>query len=326
MIRRREFIAWLGGAAVWTLAARAQQPAMPLIGLLQIGAPSSWDLTGFRQGLKDTGYVEGQNLAIEVRWANNDLNRLPELAADLVLRQVRVIVAIGSILPVRAAKAATNTIPIVFGYGGDPVQQGLVASLNRPGANITGMTSLTDELFSKQLGLLHELLPQVSHFGILSDPKTASHELVVKDAQAAASAIGCSIEVLTASTSGEIDDAFARVAHEKRVGGLLVSNSPFFIAARVQLAILAARFAIPAIYPFRDQVEAGGLLSYGPNVAERDREVGHYVGRILKGEKPPDLPVVQSTRFESVINLKTAKALGLSIPETLLATADEVIQ
>jgi putative tryptophan/tyrosine transport system substrate-binding protein len=326
MIKRREFIAGLGSAAAWPLVAQAQQPAMPVIGLLQTGAPSTWNFTGFRQGLKDMGYLEGQNLMIEFRWADNDLDRLPELASDLVHRQVRVIVALPGNVAVRAAKAVTNTIPIVFGFGSDPVQQGLVASLNRPGGNVTGMTSLSNELFGKQLGMLHELLPQASHFGFLSNPKTPVHELAVKDVQAAASAIGGTIEVLTASTSGEIDTVFARLVNEKRVQGLLVSNDPLFLVARVQLAILAARFAVPAIYPFREQAEAGGLLNYGPDLADRDRQVGRYVGRILKGEKPADLPVLRQTKFELVINLKTAKALGLTIPEALLATADEVIQ
>jgi putative ABC transport system substrate-binding protein len=327
-IRRREFLGAVGtvAAAAWPLAGRAQRPQMPVIGLLQLGAPSSWDFTGFRQGLKDAGYVESQNLAIEVRWANYDPDRLPGLATDLVRRQVRVIVAFGSSLAVRAAKAATDTIPIVFGLGADPVQQGLVASLNRPGGNITGMTSLSTALVGKQLGMLHELLPQASHFGFLSDPKNANHELVVKDAQAAASAIGGTIEVLTAPTSGEINAAFAHLSVEKRVQGLLVHNSPFFIAARVQLAILAARLAIPAMYPFREQVEAGGLLSYGSDLADRDREVGHYVGRILKGEKPADLPVQQQTKFEFVINLQTAKAIGLTIPSSLQSLADKLIE
>jgi putative ABC transport system substrate-binding protein len=307
------------------VAARAQQPPT-LIGLLQIGAPSSWDFTGFRRGLKDTGYVEGQNLAIDIRWANDDPDRLPGLAADLVRRQVRVLATLGSGLAVYAAKAATTVIPVVFGYGGDPVQQGLVASLNRPGGNVTGMTSLSTELFGKRLGLLHELLPQASHFGLLSDPKAQGHDSAVKDAQAAASAIGCSIEVLSASTSGEIDGAFARIANEKRVQGLLTDTSQFWISTRVQIIILAARFAVPMNHLRREAVEAGGLSSYGPNLVERDREVGRYVGRILKGEKPSDLPIMQPTKFELVINLKTAKALGLTIPETLLATADEVIQ
>jgi putative tryptophan/tyrosine transport system substrate-binding protein len=325
-VKRREFIAGLGSAAAWPLAAWAQQATTPVIGLFQLGTPSSWNFTGFRQGLKDMGYIEGENLALDVRWANNDFDRLPQLAADLVHRQVRVIVALGSTATARAAKAATNTIPIVFGFGVDPVQQGLVASLNQPGGNVTGMTSLSDELLGKQLGMLHELLPQASHFGLLSVLNSPVHELIVKDAQAAASSIGVTIEVLTASTSGQIDTVFARLANERRVQGLLVPPYPFFISARVQLAILAARFAVPAIYPFREQAEAGGLLNYGPDLADRDRQVGRYVGRILKGEKPANLPVLQPTKFELVINLKTAKALGLTIPETLLATADEVIQ
>jgi putative tryptophan/tyrosine transport system substrate-binding protein len=325
-MQRRHFMTLIGGAAAaWPIAVRAQQSAIPVIGLLQIGAPSSWDFTGFRQGLKETGYSEGQNLAIEYRWANNDPDHLPELAADLVHRQVRVIVAIGSSLSVLAAKAATNTIPIVFGYGADPVQQGLVASLNRPGGNVTGMVSQSGVLVGKQLGILRELVPQAAHFGILSNPASPIYNSVTKDAQAAASVIGRTIEVLTAGTGSEIDSVFARVAHEKRVEAVLVSNDPFFIAARVQLAILAARFAVPTIYPFREQAAAGGLASYGPDLADRDREVGRYVGRILKGEKPDDLPVLQPTKFELVINLKTAKALGLTIPPTLLAIADEVI-
>jgi putative ABC transport system substrate-binding protein len=326
-LHRREFITLLGSAAAWPLVAWAQRTEMPVIGLLQSGPPSSWDFTGFRQGLKDTGYVEGPNLRVEYQWANDDPGRLPELAADLVHRRVRVIVTLGSNVAARAAKAATDTIPIVFGFGFDPVQQGLVASLNRPGGNVTGMTSLGNALVGKQLGMLHELLPQASHFGVLSDPKAGpAHELTIKDAQDAASAIGGSIDVLTASTSREIDAAFARIANEKRVQGLLVGSRSFLLAARVQLAILAARYVVPAIYPFREAAEAGGLLSYGPNLVDRDREVGRYVGRILKGEKPADLPVMQPTQFELVVNLKTARALGLTVPPTLLALANEVIE
>ena len=238
---RREFITLIGGSVAWPLAAWAQRLEMPVIGLLQSGGPSSWDFTGFRQGLKDTGYVEGPNLAIEVRWADDDPDRLRELAADLVRRQVAVIVASGGAAAALAAKAATDTIPIVFGAGTDPVQQGLVASLNRPGGNVTGMTSLIAELVGKQLGMLHELLPQASHFGFLSYPKAPGYELLVKDAQAAASAIGGTIDILTASTSGEIDAVFVRIANEKRVQGLLVAPDAFFMGARVQLVILAAR-------------------------------------------------------------------------------------
>jgi putative tryptophan/tyrosine transport system substrate-binding protein len=325
-IGRREFIAALAGAAAaCPLAARAQQRPMPAIGLLQIGSPSSRNFTVFGQGLKEEGYVDGQNLAIDVRWANNNEDRLPGLAADLVRRRMRVIVAFGSIAAVRAGKAATSTIPIVFGFGLDPVQLGLVASLNRPGGNITGMTSLSSELVGKQLGMLHGLLPQASHFGLLSNPGPI-HERRVKDAQAAASSIGVTMEILSASTSGEIENVFTRIANDKRVQGLLVSDNPFFGAARVQLAILAARFTVPAIYPFRVQAEAGGLMSYGPDLDDQDREVGRYVGRILKGERPADLPVQQETKFELVINLQTAKALGLSIPASMLAIADKVIE
>jgi putative tryptophan/tyrosine transport system substrate-binding protein len=325
-LRRRQFITLIGGAAAaWPLAARAQQPALPVVGMLQIGA--SWDFTGFRQGLKELGYVEGQNLAIEYRWANGDPNRLPELAADLVHRQVRVIASIASPRAVQEAKAATNTIPIVFGYGSDPVQWGHVASLDRPGGNITGMTSVSGELVGKQLGILHELLPQVSHFGALENPNNGNPESFVKDAQAAASAaFGQTVEVLNASTSREIDAVFTRFSDDKRAQALLVSNDPLFLARRVQLAILSARYAIPAIYPFREQVEAGGLLSYGPDLIDRDRQVGRYVGRILKGEKPADLPVMQPTKFGLVINVNTAEALGLDVPPTLLALADEVIE
>jgi putative ABC transport system substrate-binding protein len=326
-MRRREFLPLVTSAAAsWPRVVLAQQPAMPVIGLLQIGPASSWDLTGFRRGLKETGYVEGQNLAIEYRWANDNPDDLPKLAADLVHRQVRVIATIGSSNSALAAKAATDSIPVVFGHGGDPVQQGLVASLNRPGGNVTGVTSQSGAIFGKQLGILHELLPQAVDFGVLSNPRNPLHDLVVKETQAAASIIGVTVEVLTASTSGEIDAVFARTSNEGRVQGLLVSNDVLFMAGRVQVAILAARSAIPAIYPFREQAEAGGLLSYGPDLSDRDREVGHYVGRILKGERPAVLPVQQESKFETVINMKTAKALGVSVPQSLLARADEVIE
>jgi putative ABC transport system substrate-binding protein len=299
---------------------------VPVIGLLQVGAPSSYNLSGFHLGLKDAGYVEGQNLAIEYRWANDDPGRLPELAADLVRRQVRVIAAIASGLSTAAVKAATSTIPIVFGVGSDPVQLGYVASLNRPGGNVTGVTSLSSELVGKRLGILHELLPQAARFGLLGNSKNLASEFVVKEAQAAARAIGATIEVFDASTSRDIDAAFARLADEKRVQGLVVTNDPFLFAQRVQVAILAARYAVPAIYPFREQADAGGLLSYGPNLANRDREAGRYVGRILKGERPADLPVQQESTFEFVINLKTARALGLTIPNAMQLLADEVIE
>ncbi len=326
-MRRREFITLIGGTAVgWPLTARAQQPVKPVIGLLLIGTSSSYDLSGFRQGLKDAGYIEGQNIEIEYRFANDDTGRLPELASDLVRRQVRVIAVVASGLAARAAKDATNTIPIVFGYGADPVKQGLVASLNRPGGNVTGAISLANVLYGKQLGILHELLPQAIHIGVLAYRQSAVHESIVKDTQAAASVIGQTIEILDTGTSDEIDAVFVRLRDEKRVQALLVTNDPFFIARRIQLAILAARYAVPAIYPFREMAEGGGLMSYGPNLADRDRQAALYVGRILKGENPADLPVLQMSKFELVINLKTAKALGLSVPNSMQLLADGVIE
>lgn len=326
-MQRRDFIKIVAGSAIiWPLAARAQQPTIPVIGLLQIGTPSGYDLSGFRQGLKDVGYVEGENLAIEYRFANDDPARLSALASDLVGRQVRVIAVLVSGLAARAAKDATNTIPIVFGYGADPVKQGLVANLNRPGGNATGIISLGNELYSKQLGILHELLPQATHIAVLANPQGLIYESIVNDTRAATSAIGQTIEILNASTDTEIDAVFMRLRDEKSAQGLLVTNDPFYIARRVQLAILAARYAVPTIYPYREMAEAGGLLSYGSNLAERDRQAGIYVGRILKGEKPADLPVQQMSKFELVINSKTAKALGLAIPPGVLAIADEVIE
>jgi putative tryptophan/tyrosine transport system substrate-binding protein len=326
-MQRRDFIKIVAGSAIiWPLAARAQQPTLPVIGLLQIGTPSGYDLSGFRQGLKDVGYVEGENLAIEYRFANDDPARLSALASDLVGRQVRVIAVLVSGLAARAAKDATNTIPIVFDYRADPVKQGLVANLNRPGGNATGMISLGNELYSKQLGILHELLPQATHIAVLANPQGLIYESIVNNTRAATSAIGQTIEILNASTDTEIDAVFMRLRDEKSAQGLLVTNDPFYIARRVQLAILAARYAVPTIYPYREMAEAGGLLSYGSNLAERDRQAGIYVGRILKGEKPADLPVQQMSKFELVINSKTAKALGLAIPPGVLAIADEVIE
>ena len=326
-MRRRDFIeAIVGSAAAWPLATRAQQSAMPVIGLLEMGGPTSWDLEPFRRGLKDAGYVEGQNLTIEYRFGNDDAARLPELAADLARRKVRVIANVGSAIAARAAKNATNTIPIVFGFGVDPVKLGMVASLSRPGGNVTGIISLSNELYGKQFGIMHELLPQASHFGVLVNPKGILREKIVSDTQAAAGALGQTVEILDAATSTEMDAGFARIGEEKRVQGLLVSNDTFYVEQRVQLAILAARYAVPAIYPFREQTEAGGLLSYGPNLADRDRQVGVYVGRILHGENPGELPVQQMSKFELIINLKTAKVLGLIILNSLQLLADEVIE
>jgi len=325
--RRREFITLLGGgAAAWPIAARGQQAAMPVIGYLSVTAPEASQpfIAALRKGLSETGYVEGRNVAIEYRWAHNEHDRLPELAADLVRRQVAVI-ATSSTPAALAAKAATTTIPIVFSGGADPVQSGLVASLNRPGGNVTGLSSMNTDLIGKRLGILHELLPVAARFAVLVDPNAANAESTITDAQAAAAAIGRQIEVLTASSNREIDAAFASLV-QKRIEVLLVSPHTLFFNRRVQLVTLGVRHAAPAIYPTREFVEAGGLMSYGSSVPDIQRQVGIYVGRILKGEKPADLPVVRPTKFELVINLQTARLLGIEVPATLLAIADEVIE
>ena len=324
-MRRREFIAGLGTAAAWPVVAQAQQ-RIPVIGYLYSGFPESAAtlLSAFRKGLSDIGYIEGQNVAVEYRWAENHYDRVPELAADLVRRRVAVISTFGG--AVLAAKAATTTIPIVFSTGGDPVALGLVASLNRPGGNMTGVTTFNSELAAKRLGFVHNLLPRATHFAVLvnSNEPTAFRDPYTRDAQGAALAMGWQIEVLTASTNSEIDTAFASLV-QKRADALLVSASSLFRDRRVQLAMLAVRHAVPAIYVERGFTEAGGLMSYGSSLLDQ-RQIGVYVGRILNGAKPADLPLMQSTKFELVINLQTAKTLGLTIPETLLATADEVIQ
>jgi putative ABC transport system substrate-binding protein len=325
-MRRRDFIRAIASASAgWPLAAHAQQPAKSVIGLLQIGAPSSYDLSGFRQGLRDKGYIEGQNLEIEYRFADDNEARLPELASDLVQHRVRVIATVASGQAARAAKDATDAVPIVFGFGVDPVKLGLVASLNRPGGNVTGVISLTNELLGKQLGMLHDLLPQALRFGVLANPRTVIHESIVRDTQAAASRLGLTVEVLDVSNNAEIDAAFVRL-RDDRLQGLLITNYPLFRAQRVRLAILAASFAVPTISPFLETAEAGGLLSYGPNLVDRDRESGRYVGRILNGENPADLPVEQMNKFEFVINAATAKALGLTIPGSMQSLADKVIE
>jgi putative ABC transport system substrate-binding protein len=325
-MRRREFITLLGGAAAaWPLTARAQQP---VIGFLS-ARPPGIDVrlvAAFRKGLAETGYVEGRNVAIEYRWAEGQYDRLSGLAADLVRRRVAVIVAPGSTPAALAAKAASTTIPIVFSIGGDPVQVGLVASLNRPGGNVTGVTDMAAELAAKQLGLLHELLPTAARFGVLINPNNPNNnEFVIRDAQAAATAIGRQIEILTASTNRDIDDVFAILA-QKRVDALLIGPDALFTGRRVQLATATVRYAVPAIYFDRALAEAGMLMSYGSSNTDRDRLVGMYVGRILKGEKPVDLPVLRPTKFELVINLQTAKLLGIDVPQTLLTQADEVIE
>ena len=326
-MRRREFITLLGGAAAWPLAAHAQQPARPVIGFLFGGSPegSANFVAAFRKGLGDAGYVEGQNVAIEYLWTHNDNDRLPELAADLVRRRVAVIVTPNFTAAALAAKAATTTIPIVFGGGFDPVQAGLVASLNQPGGNVTGISFMSVEIGGKRLGLLHELLPGAAHFAMLVNPTNPNAELNITEARAATSVIGRQIEVLTASTNRDIDTAFASLV-EKRADALLLSPEPLFTTRRVQLVTLAARHAVPAIYYIREFAEIGGLMSYGPNLANQYREVGVYTGRILKGEKPADLPILRPTRFEFVINLQTAKTLGLEVPPMLLARVDEVIE
>jgi len=324
-MRRREFIAGLGSAAVCPFSAWAQQAAMPVIGFLinrvRENAPNA--LAALRKGLSETGFVEGRNVTIEL-FADNANDRLPEVVADLVRRRVTVIAASG-IAPALAAKSATATIPIVFRTGNDPVRSGLVASFNRPGGNVTGVNDIGIDLGPKRLGLLHELLPGASRFAALVDPTNQATESTVAEVTAAASAIGRSIDVVTASTNREIDTAFASLV-QKRIDALWVSSDVLFFNRRLQLIALAAYHRLPAIFPNRAPVEVGGLMSYGTNILESFYQVGVYTGRILKGEKPADLPVQQPTKLELVINLKTAKALGLTIPETLLATADEVIQ
>jgi len=326
-MKRREFITILGGAAAaWPLASRAQQPAMPVIGYLNLGSPESDTprLTGLRRGLNQTGYVEGRNFVMEYRWAGNQADRLPALAADLVQLQVAVIVAAG-LTPARAAKAATTSIPIVFGGGADPVNLGLVASLNRPGGNLTGFNAFNSELVAKGLALLHELVPSTATIGFLENPNNPSFELQTRDVLAAAPAIGLKVQVLKAGTDREIDAAFVSLV-QAQTGALLVGGDLFFNNRIERLIELAARHAIPTMYTVREFVVAGGLISYGTSLIEEYRQVGLYAGRILKGEKPADLPVIQATKFELVINLKAAKALGLQTPDRLLALADEVIE
>jgi ABC-type uncharacterized transport system substrate-binding protein len=328
-VRRREFITLLGGAAAaWPLPARAQQPAVPVIGFLHSASAAAYAhlVAAFHKGLSEAGYSEGQNVAIEYRWSEGHNERLPALAAELVRRQVAVIVTPGSTAATLAAKAATPTIPIVFLSAVDPVKTGLVASLNRPGGNVTGVSDIGVELAAKRLGLLHELLPGAARFALLVNPDNPGiTEAFVAEAQTAASAIGRQIEVVTASTNGDIDRAFATLVN-KRADAFLVSTDALFVTRRVQLVTLAARHAVPAMYFRREFAEAGGLMSYGSNLADQFRQNGIYAGRILKGEKPAEMPVQLPTKFEFVVNLQTAKLLGLEVPLTLLARADEVIE
>jgi putative tryptophan/tyrosine transport system substrate-binding protein len=331
-MKRRDFITLLGGATVaWPLAARAQQAAMPAIGFLDGRSVDSLTdrLRAFRVGLKDVGYVEGENVTIIYRWAENQVDRLPDLAAELVRRPVAVIVASGGPNVVFAAKAATTTIPILFLTAEDPVRLGLVASLARPGGNLTGINFLNRELVSKQLELLRELVPAATRVAVLVDPTNVSvTESILREVGLVASATGLKIQVLRASTSAEIDAAFAvfTSSARERPDALFVSQDPFLNARRLQLSLLAMRHGVPAIYSGREFAEVGGVMSYGSNITDAYRQIGAYAGRILKGAKFADLPVVQSSKFELVINIQAARILGLAIPPTLLATADEVIE
>jgi ABC-type uncharacterized transport system substrate-binding protein len=324
-MRRRDFITFVGGAAAWPLAVRAQQPAMPVIGFLGTVSPDVFAsrVRAFRQGLSETGYVEGHNVLIEYRWAENQYNRLPAFAAELVRRQVAVIAANGPAAEV--AKAATSTIPIVFLIGADPVKLGLVASLNRPGGNVTGVTTLGVELGSKQLGLLHELVPTATVIAFLVNPANPGAGARTRDLEVAARTLGLSIHVLYASSERDFDTVFVTLV-QLRAGGLVIGTDGFFLSRSKQLAALSVRHAVPTIFQFRDFTAAGGLMSYGGDIADQYRTVGVYTGRILKGDKPADLPVQQSRKVELVINLKTAKTLGLTIPLPLLGRADEVIE
>jgi putative ABC transport system substrate-binding protein len=326
-MRRRDFITLLGGAAAsWPLAVRAQQPALPVVGFL--GSETREQSVGrvrvFLQGLGEAGFVEGRNVAIEYRWAEGQSDRLPALAADLVRRQVAVIVAVGT-PPALAAKAATSTIPIVFDTGGDPVASGLVASLNRPGGNLTGVTSLNVEVGPKRLELLHELVPTARIIALLVNPTNPVGATLAREVQAAARTLGLQLHVLNASTERDFDPAFATLA-QLQAGGLVIATDGNFLVQSERLAAHALRHLVPAVFAYHEFAAAGGLMSYGGSLADQDRQVGVYTGRILKGEKPADLPVQQSTKFELIVNLKTAKALGLTVPQLLLGRADEIIE
>jgi putative ABC transport system substrate-binding protein len=331
-MRRREFIVALGGAAaapalLWPLKARAQQPALPVVGYLANASPAGFAqfVAAFRRALSETGYVEGRSVAIEYRWAEGQHDRLPGFAADLVDRRVAVIVATGGGAPVLAAKAATATIPIVFTGGTDPVKAGLVNSLARPGGNATGVLNISTTLTAKRLDILRELMPTAALIAVLRNPASPDAEGQLQEIQEAARVTGQPIYIVNASAEGDFEAAFAEMM-QRRAGGLFVSADPLFTSGRAQLVALAARHAIPASYSFRALAAAGGLMSYGADLVDVHRQAGVYVGRILKGAKPADLPVLQPTKFELVVNLKTAKALGIEVPEKLLTLADEVIE
>jgi putative tryptophan/tyrosine transport system substrate-binding protein len=326
-LKRREFITLLGGAAAWPLTARAQQPATPVVGYLS-GRSRDADTpftTAFRKGLNDTGYVDGRNVAIEYRWADGQYDRLPALAADLVRRQVAAIAAAGGSSPALAAKAMTSTIPIVFQTGDDPVEAGLVASLNRPGGNITGVTSLNAEVVPKRLELLHELVPTATIIALLVNSTNPNAETQSRGVQAAARTLGVQLHVMHASTERDLDMVFANLA-PLRAGGLVISSDPFFAGRSEQLAALSVRDAVPTIFQYQEFAAAGGLMSYGGRLTDTYHQVGVYTGRVLKGERPADLPVQQSTNVELIINVKTARALGITVPLALLTRADEVIE
>jgi putative ABC transport system substrate-binding protein len=327
MSARREFLIGLGAATLWPLAGRAQQTRVPVIGFLGSTSPGPYasNVAAFRQGLAEAGYVEGQNVAIEYRWAEGNYDRLPELAADLVGRKVDLIAASGGNVAALAAKGGTSTIPIVFASGGDPVGSGVVPSLARPGGNVTGVTFMIAELTPKRLELLAELVPQARVTGLLVNPDSPGTEGTIQATQEAARGRGLQLVILKASSESEIDVAFATLA-QLHAGGLLLAADPFFASRREQLVALASRHAVPAIYPVREFADAGGLISYGASITFVYHQVGIYAGKILKGAKPADMPVQQPTKFELVVNLKTAKALGLTVPQTLLVGADEIIE
>jgi len=326
-MRRREFITLIGGATAWPIAVRAQQSALPVVGFLNSRSPgeAATDTAGFRQGLAEAGYLENQNVAIEYRWAEGRYERLPALAADLVERRVAVIAALGGSVSALAVKAVTKTVPLVFISGVDPVKLGLVASFAKPGGNATGVNVLMPAIESKRLGLLREMVPAAAAIAYIVNPTFPEADTEVTDVQGAARSIGCALQILQAGTESEINLAFETIAQLKP-NGLLVGADPFFLSQRERIVALAARQMVPAIYEARTYAAAGGLMSYGPDLADVYRQVGVYTGRILKGAKPADLPVIQPTSFELVINLKTAKALGLTVPPMLLGRADEVIE